>query len=169
MKTRLYSIVNKYISGIHAGIQTAHAAVDLVHKCSQSLRPTAKANQLCDQWAAKDKTIIVLDGGSQSNLERIFELMQACGSLPSAKFHEEEAALNGALTAICIVLPEYMYAPQYATELDGPIAQAAFGGIVGLKIANQFKDLETGNVLHNYTQPEKTLIEAIKGCRLKGA
>lgn len=163
MKTRLYSIVNQYISGIHAGIQTAHAAVELVHKCSQSLRPTAKANQLCDQWAGKDKTIIVLDGGYQSNLERIFELMQACSSLPSAKFHEEQAALNGALTAITIVLPEYMYAPQYATELD------AFGGIAGLQIANQFKDLETGSVLHNYTQPEKDLIEAIKGCRLKGA
>lgn len=166
MKTRLYSIVNQYISGIHAGIQTAHAVGEMFVEYPH---PINSASRFAWNWVEKDKTIIVLEGGYQSNLERIFELMQACGSLPSAKFHEEEAALNGALTAICIVLPEYMYAPQYDTMSEvGALTNSSLS-LGGLKIANQFKDLETGNVLHNYTQPEKNLIEAIKGCRLKGA
>ena len=167
MRTRLYSVVNQYISGIHAGIQTAHAMHEMFIK--HPPQGSRNADSLTWQWAVCDKTIIVLDGGYQSNLERIFELAQEVKSLPSAKFHEEQAALNGALTAVCIVLPEYMYAPQYATVIDGPVAQAVTGGIVGIQIANQFKDLETGNVLHNYTQPEKNLIEAIKALRLKGA
>lgn len=164
MKTRLYSIVNQYISGTHAGIQTAHAMHEMFIK--HPPQGSRNADELVWQWAVSDKTIIVLDGGYQSNLERIFELMQGCRSLPSAKFHEEQAALNGALTAVCIVLPEYMYNPQYSTVVDIESNVGMFGG---LKIANQFKDLETGNVLHNYTQPEKNLIEAIKGCRLKGS
>lgn len=165
MKTRLYSIVNQYISGIHAGIQTAHAVHELFIKYPQG---TNSATNLLWDWAVRDKTIIVLEGGYQSNLEHIFELAKAVKSLPSAKFHEELDALNGALTAITIVLPEYMYAPQYATEIDEP---GAWRGCrtVGLQIANQFKDLETGNVLHNYTQPEKELIASIKALRLKGA
>ncbi|QGZ16205.1 hypothetical protein Hena1_00290 [Erwinia phage Hena1] len=166
MQTRLYSVVNQYISGIHAGIQTAHAVADMMYDYGVNHRPQSRAVQLCDNWARRDKTIIVLEGGYQSNLERIFDLMQCCRSLPSAKFHEEEAALNGALTAICIVLPEYMYAPQYAMDVD---IESYNGELGGLRIANQYKDLETGNVLHNYSQPEKDLIEAIKGCRLKGA
>ncbi|QEQ95012.1 hypothetical protein pEaSNUABM56_00236 [Erwinia phage pEa_SNUABM_56] len=166
MKTRLYSIVNQYISGIHAGIQTAHAVHELFVKYPQG---TNSATNLLWDWAVQDKTIIVLEGGYQSNLERIFELAKAVKSLPSAKFHEEQAALNGALTAITIVLPEYMYAPQYDTMSEVVALTNSSLSLGGLKIANQFKDLETGNVLHNYTQPEKNLIEAIKGCRLKGA
>lgn len=162
MKTRCYCIVNQYIAGLHAGIQSAHA----IGEMAMSLRGddyTATASEWYEQWLCADKTIIVLDGGYQSNLENLYELMHVCKSYPHGRFYEEKEALNGALTALAIVLPEYMYAPQYATELEGPV----FGGIAGLKIANKFKDLVTGNVLHNYTQPEKNLIEAIKALRLK--
>lgn len=163
MQTRLYSIVNQYISGIHAGIQTAHAMHEMFIK--HPPQGSSNADELVWQWAVSDKTIIVLDGGYQSNLERIFELMQGCRSLPSAKFHEEQAALNGALTAVCIVLPEHMYAPQYAVDVDIESYSGAFGG---MRVANQYKDLETGKVLHNYSQQDKNLIEAIKSLRLKG-
>lgn len=166
MNFRLYSVVNQYIAGIHAGIQTAHAIADMMYDYGVNHRPQANAVQVCDQWARRDKTIIVLDGGYQSNLERIFELMQAVRSLPSAKFHEEQAALNGALTAICIVLPEYMHSPQYSSVSELTMTNSVG---TGLQIANQYKCLVTGNVLHNYTQPEKDLITAIKALRLKGA
>lgn len=166
MKLRAYSIVNQYIAGIHAGIQTAHVVHELFTQYPQDVNHASR--RLWD-WGVNDKTIIVLDGGYQSNMERIFELMQKVKSLPSAKFHEAQESLNGALTAIAIVLPEYMYAPQYATVIEGPIAQAAFGSPVGIQVANQFRDPETGNVLHNYTQPEKDLIVAIKQLKLKGA
>lgn len=167
MKTRLYSVVNQYIAGIHAGIQSAHAISEMFLDYPQ--RRNNAGNLLWD-WADRDKTVIVLDGGYQSSLQELCEkLKPLSGTYPWASFCEEQDALNGAMTAVAVVLPEYMYAPQYATSIEGPVAQAVFGGTVGLEIANQFKDLETGNVLHNYTQPEKNLIEAIKALRLKGA
>ena len=92
--------------------------------------------------------------------------MQKVPRFPSAKFHEEEDALNGALTAACIVLPEYMYNPQYSTVVD---IESGTGVLSGLQIANEYKDLETGNVLHHYSQYDKDLITAIKALRLKGA
>lgn len=168
MKIRLYSVVNQYMSGIHAGIQTAHAVAEMMYAYGVSLRPQEKAVQLCDQWARNDKTIIVLDGGYQSNLERIYGLMKEVRSLPSAKFHEEEAALNGALTAVCIILPEYMFNPQYTPDI--PTAMTNGGLLSSLSapsVANQYRDWETGNVLHNYTLPEKNLIAAIKQLKLK--
>lgn len=166
MNFRLYSVVNQYIAGIHAGIQTAHAIADMMYEYGVNHRPQSHAVQVCDQWARRDKTIIVLDGGYQSNVQRIFELMQKVPRFPSAKFHEEEDALNGALTAACIVLPEYMYNPQYSTAVD---IESGTGVLSGLQIANEYKDLETGNVLHHYSQYDKDLITAIKALRLKGA
>ena len=57
-------------------------------------------------------TKILLNGGYQSNLadiHRIFEIVCPKLGLPFSKFHEEEAALNGALTSVGIVVPEEIY------------------------------------------------------------
>lgn len=163
MRTRMYCIVNQYISGIHAGIQSAHAIAELMAYHAYAGNVNQKV--LTSQWAELDKTIIVLDGGYQSNLQRIYELACDVDSLPCAKFHEEEAALNRALTAVAIILPQYMYSPQYADHMF--LTNTSLMGAP--QIAHQYKDLETGEVLHNYTKSEQILIEAIKQLRLKGA
>lgn len=168
MLTRCYCVVNLYINGVQAGLQSAHAIAEVALACKDNTK-AIQSNVWFDQWLRHDKTIIILDGGHQQNLERLYELMKAVPSLPSAKFHEAQTSLNGALTALAIVLPEYMYNPQYTHE---PLAMTNSMTLSSMlpptKVANQFKDWETGNVLHNYTLPEQTLIEAIKQLRLKG-
>lgn len=107
---RLYSITNMYTSGIHAGIQTAH----LVHELfiTKYFFDTEELDVL-NQWANFDKTIIVLNGGYQSNLERIRNeyIITECfeNRLPWAEFRESQEALNGALTAVGFVVPESIY------------------------------------------------------------
>lgn len=162
MKTRMYCVVNQYIAGIHAGIQSAHAITELFLDYPQ--RRNNAGNLLWD-WADQDKTIIVLNGGYQSSLQELCEKLKPLSSTyPWASFCEENDALNGAMTAVAVVLPEYMYNPQYMEVTDLVYRQ---GQLVGPQIANQYRD-EMGNVVHNYTQPEKDLITMIKSFRLKG-
>lgn len=116
MNYRCYHINNFYLSGIHAGIQSAHAQHELAMKYlvdpayAESVHHApAKAGYL--EWAQNHKTIIVLNGGMQSNLEEWAAFLTA-GLHPFAwaKFNEAEEALNGALTNIALVLPERIYA-----------------------------------------------------------
>ena len=161
MKTRMYCVVNQYIAGIHAGIQSAHAIAELFRDYTPA---RGKAGKMLLDWADEDKTIIVLNGGYQSNLQILCEkLKPLTNSYPWASFCEEQDALNGAMTAVAVVLPEYMYAPQYLDIVD----MLHRSGYTPPQIANQYRD-EMGNTLHSYTQPEKDLITMIKSFRLKG-
>lgn len=166
-KYRMYCIVNQYIAGIHAGIQSAHAIADLLVKYDG--KGSTNQQVLARTWAEEHKTIIVLDGGYQSNLQSIYDLAGKLGSIPSAAFCEEQKALNGAMTAVAMVLPEYMYSPQYSTSVDWPVTNALFGKGIGLEVSNEFRDLETNVVTHRYNLYEKELIAKIKSLRLKGA
>lgn len=162
MKTRMYCVVNQYIAGIHAGIQSAHAIAEVFRDYTPA---KTKAGKLVLEWADEDKTIIVLNGGYQSSLQSLCEkLIPVSATYPWASFCEEKDALNGAMTAVAVVLPEYMYNPQYM-EVTGLVYRP--GQLSGPQIANQYRD-EMGNVIHNYTQVEKDLITMIKSFRLKG-
>ena len=157
----MYCVVNQYIAGIHAGIQSAHAISEMFLDYPQ--RRNNAGNLLWD-WTDRDKTVIVLNGGYQSSLQELCEkLKPLSGTYPWASFCEEQEALNGAMTAVAVVLPEYMYAPQYAEVVD----LVKLPGYTPPQIANQYRD-EMGNTIHNYTQPEKELITMIKSFRLKG-
>lgn len=106
---RLYSLTNMYLSPIQKGIQTAHALHELYEKYHFSSHP---ASLKINQWAKDHKTIIVLDGGFQSAIAESVELFYDIYHtlhLPYAFFKEEENALNGALTAACIIVPESIY------------------------------------------------------------
>lgn len=161
MKTRMYCVVNQYIAGIHAGIQSAHAMSEIFLDYSQRRN---KAGNLLWDWADRDKTVIVLNGGYQSSLQELCDkLKPLSGTYPWASFCEEQDALNGAMTAVAVVLPEYMYSPQYAEVVD----LVKLSVYTPPQIANQYRD-EMGNTVHSYTQPEKDLITMIKSFRLKG-
>ena len=106
-KYRFYSFTNMYVSSIQKGIQTAHAVSDM----SVSLLTTDQ-KAAYDTWALNDKTVIVLNGGNQAMLEVIHSLAIPFGKkhgLPVVKFHEDEQSLNGALTAVGIILSEVAY------------------------------------------------------------
>lgn len=105
MNLRAYALVNQYIEGIHAGIQTAHALMEAVSK--YEVKCTDQALMFQD-WYENHKTLIVLNGGYQQRIYEAMELWEKC-DFPFAHFCEEQDALNGALTAAVIILPEYIY------------------------------------------------------------
>ena len=125
---RCYHLCNFYLAGIHAGIQSAHTQHELAIKY---LASTPYRNLAADEsmneygarlddfhdakasyinWANNHKTMILLNGGMMSHLLE-FEafLTENQHVLAWASFREEEAAINGALTNIGLVLPEHLY------------------------------------------------------------
>lgn len=125
---RLYSWVNMYLEGIHAGIQTAHvqgeihakyqALVEDEQACSAPLIITNSKSRcqrkldLYNEWERNHKVIQVYNGGYASSLrQRVDELAIYAEhfNLPFAKFHEGVDALDGALTAVGIIVPEQLY------------------------------------------------------------
>jgi len=109
---RCYHINNFYLSGIHAGIQSAHAQHELAIKYLDNAAQTiSEARTQYLDWAKHHKTIVVLNGGMQSDLMSFRDLLEVPEN-PYAwlDFYESEEALNGALTNLAVVLPEHMYA-----------------------------------------------------------
>lgn len=104
---RFYSFTNFYVSSLQKGLQTAHAVSEMsVSKMSD------KATAVYNDWAKIDKTIIILNGGNCAGLKDIFNICESFGEklgLPVVKFHEDEQSLNGALTAVGIILPKNIY------------------------------------------------------------
>lgn len=106
---RLYTFVNHYLSPIQHGIQTAHVVSELFNRY---MNRTFYGTPLCDtlmEWSLNHKTIIVLNGGFSSNLQNIYQVLSENHPYPVATFNEGQDELNGALTAVGIVLPEKVY------------------------------------------------------------
>ena len=121
----LYAFTNMHVTGIHAGIQAAHAVVDMHRKyesrCDND--PGALAKLLTyNDWADNHKTMRIFNGGTSANLNTIYRSLLQCAvelNLPVGKFHE--SGLEGALTAICIVVP--MQVEEYQKTLGSPLAK----------------------------------------------
>lgn len=138
-KYRAYFFGNHYISQIQHGIQAAHATAELFLKYNGD-SPETRA--LYD-WAINDKTMILLNGGFQSNLINVYAvLITLCEKLklPYAKFHEEVDALNGALTNVCVIVPEEIYGipPTALVPIDNETIYSVKDTAVTKKQAAQF-------------------------------
>lgn len=101
---RAYFFQNFYLQGIHAGIQSQHTTAEMFVKYSIG----STQHIMLYDWAINYKTTIVLNGGMQSDLLVIEKLLDNC-KFPWASFREETDALNGALTNVGVILPEYIY------------------------------------------------------------
>ena len=97
----LFCFTHSSLSGIQKGIQSLHAAVDLVQKY------TGPRAQLVNTWARDHKTVVVLDGGSCVDLQAIVYLLALSHPYPWTSF-SEDASLSNALTAVAILLPPWM-------------------------------------------------------------
>lgn len=122
---RAYYFGNMYLSSIQQGIQAAHVTSEFWNKYNQF----ENGYDCLLTWSMYHKTMVLLNGGYQSELELIYsELERLCTELgfPFAKFHEEKDSLNGALTSVGVILPEEVYAFSGATESDRVIKQSEF-------------------------------------------
>lgn len=123
---RLYSFVNFYLSSIQQGVQTGHAAVDLVRKYSAPKGTPSQLGKNCDmvsEWADNHKTFIILNGGNNEMLLNAKEIVKASG-LPWVTFSEDEQSLGGILTTVAVVVPEMYFAAKYVPAKYTPALDA---------------------------------------------
>lgn len=118
---RLYSFTNMYLSPIQSGIQTAHIVSNLLSQCHEDDDIDETYSDMKDMWAMFDKTIIVCNGGNSKSLEDLFQFFIDIDiKLPYTIFHEDEESLNGALTAVGVLVPENLYDAKYMEHPDKP-------------------------------------------------
>lgn len=158
MELRLYSFVNFYLSSIQQGIQTGHAAVDLVRKYTangNSFRTdiTDERIALVETWADSWKTFITLNGGNASGIAAATNIIAKSG-FPWAIFCEDEQSLCRLQTCVAVILPETIFGAQ--RKLSADRTTECF----------EFEDAE--GVLHTYVEghPHFELIKLVKGSRL---
>jgi hypothetical protein len=93
---RLYVFTNCYLSSIQKGIQTAHVVAEMA-ELTENVSDFHK-------WAQFHKTIIVLDGGNNYNLNQISKTLKTADhNFLWAEFWEDEDSMGGMLTAVGIL------------------------------------------------------------------
>jgi len=102
-KSRAYFFCNMHLSPIQCGIQAAHVVAEFGAK--YGIR--GDSTSTLTQWAKHDKTIIVLNGGTNDKMLSIEKLLSD-SIFPSASFRESEESLGGLLTCTGVILPAYM-------------------------------------------------------------
>ena len=154
MELRLYSLVNFYISGMHVGIQTGHAAVDLVRKYSSILdlqggRITEQQMELVTEWADNHKTFICLNGGDSGSVTAAASILDESG-FPWVEFREP--GLDNAQTCVAVVLPECIFGAQRIFPPDGSVIYQC--------------DVDGIQKTYDATHEHFALISLIRGCGL---
>lgn len=170
---RCYHINNFYLSGIHAGIQSAHAQHELAIKYLDSeVSSSAEARQDYLTWAKHHKTIIVLNGGMQSDLQSFQALLEQTNNPYAwAPFHESEDALNGALTNIALVLHESMYAytpliMKFMTMQDKSINFPFGEGTIQVSRDGEGIAVLDGEITYHYNSFDLQLLAKLSACKL---
>lgn len=103
---RAYYFGNMYLSSIQQGIQAAHVTADMFVKYPYD----SSEHQMLSDWAADHKTMILLNGGYASELERLVDLFTyGDNPYPWAYFRESQDAMQQCITSVGIVLPEHIW------------------------------------------------------------
>lgn len=157
MQYRLYAFVNYYLSSIQQGIQTGHAAVDMVRKYAADL-PHSPNQKMMAEWADNHKTFITLNGGNSGSLRMIKQVVSA-SAYPWVTFSEDEESLGGIMTTVAVIVPENIYD-----------ARRVVDSVVDPAPAYSWQ--EPGDVFNMTTlsyfpgTPDYDLITVLKSCRL---
>ena len=109
LEYRMYGLVPYNISPIQQAIQFGHAVVDY----GQTVKGTGTPEKIYDKWANKDKTFIILNGGTTNNsqtyvgsLNKHFQAFLDAGIL-AQPFHEPD--LGNQLTAFVFLVDERVF------------------------------------------------------------
>lgn len=116
LPSRAVFLVNMYMRGIHAGIQAGHA----LSKLHLAHPPGHPSYHVIESWDAHAPWFFVYNGGFASHLEASacaleqinrdllkapHPALPAGTTIPFARFHEGQEELNGALTAVAMIVP----------------------------------------------------------------
>ena len=94
----MYCLAERHLSSIQKAIQSAHAIVE--YGLTYGDTPEYK------QWAGKDKTIVILDGGNSIDLDSIKDQL-CCEGWPFEVFYEPD--MDNFMTAIAFIAPDKVY------------------------------------------------------------
>jgi hypothetical protein len=97
---KLYFFMHSYLTPIRLGIQSGHAAVELMLKYKNQKTPQAR---LVNKWAKLYKTFILLDGGVTGDLNKARKLIKK-SDLSWAEFREPDC--GNMVTVIAVVVPD---------------------------------------------------------------
>lgn len=122
LEYRMYGMVPYNLSPIQQGIQYGHAVIEY----QQMVTGLPHSEVIYNKWAQKDKTFIILNGGTTNeNPEREGSLQQHCRTLKLngilvSEFREPD--LNDTLTAVCFLVDERVFNrelyPDFAPDPD---------------------------------------------------
>jgi hypothetical protein len=108
---RLYGFAPYQLTGIQAGIQFGHAAVELMlkYRYDNIIDMQTKLRNAVSTWATQDKTFIILNGGSLTYLQTLYnefedEFGGFSGRYPYACFNEPD--LGGMISSFVFLVPE---------------------------------------------------------------
>jgi len=101
--SKRYTVLNFYIRGSSQIPQSNHGGSNLWKKFV-SKEFCQQANELFDNWAFKAETEVVLQGGNDEAMEKLFAELDMIKHLPSAKFNEP--GLRGTCTVVTFVADE---------------------------------------------------------------
>jgi hypothetical protein len=97
------------MSSIQQGIQSLHGSTELFVKYEDNSKDYKQRNTLFE-WAHNYKTVICLNGGMDSDLQDIKLLLSSSDNPYAwAHFNEAPSAMNGMLTNVAIILPDFIY------------------------------------------------------------
>jgi hypothetical protein len=106
---RAYFFVNSWLSGIQKGLQAAHCVAEMAMNLSENDWKQLEEHAYID-WALNHKTIIILEGGSHSDLENIERVFNdQTNPYIWASFSEDEESLNNSMTCVGIIISEKLY------------------------------------------------------------
>lgn len=147
------------MAGIHGGIQSLHAAVQM----AVDFPPGTPGHDVFHAWATGTPTAILLNAGFASRLEKVAQTIEAFNGeanhgviLPYARFHEGVDELNGALTAVALVIPAQWMTSKFTVsdddvratlELGDPVEVAA--DMVDWSMADRLRLLRHGMPLRS--------------------
>jgi hypothetical protein len=149
---RLYTFGNYYLSSIQQGIQSAHVVSELFTKYpfeNAIVWDEPQGKPLYD-WAKTHKTIICLSGGNCDDLHDLYEELAGIGptlGLPYAKFREDDASLNGAITCCGIVVPAMIYDVAQAVRGLDVVSASIIAEQAGVTL---MVELELAQLLNRY-------------------
>jgi hypothetical protein len=134
------------LAPLQHGLQTAHAVSEM------SLLEDPAMHQAYLAWASQHKTIIICNGGNSLQLDELYHQLKDLQArllyqhdLPVVRFYEDEQSLNGALTAVCILLPEELYEVTFVKSVSGPdlyVRESDAAGVVAYKYYIDTQDIE---------------------------
>lgn len=164
-----YGFCNYYLSSIQQGIQNAH----VITKISVKYTPDTEHPVLLDyvpgkqyemyrDWASNHYTMCCLNGGNSKDLnDLILFFISPANPYPWSAFYEDEQSLDGALTAVGIVLPESIYETAKAVrERRSKVVEVKPGTLVLIENAQEgIRDVVVNTT--DFSQWELQLIQKL--------